>query len=87
MSISIQNEQQAMLVKLSQLQQQAGGGAIAPAVEQGSFGDLMKNSVRAINTESAPNPTTTIKLAIKCPSINPDTAGTILSPAIPALIV
>lgn len=51
MSISIQNEQQAMLVKLSQLQQQAGGGAIAPAVEQGSFGDLMKNSVRAINTE------------------------------------
>ncbi|ATG75974.1 flagellar hook-basal body complex protein FliE [Zobellella denitrificans] len=51
MNISLQTEQQAMLVRMTQLQQRAAGGDIAPAVEQGSFTDLMKQSVRGINAE------------------------------------
>lgn len=51
MTISIQNEQQAMLVKFSQLQQQASSGEIAPAQDQGSFGGLMKTTVQSINLE------------------------------------
>ncbi|MBL1378866.1 flagellar hook-basal body complex protein FliE [Zobellella iuensis] len=51
MNVSLQTEQQAMLVRMTQLQQRAAGGDIAPAVEQGSFTELMKSSVRSINTE------------------------------------
>ncbi|AEY02568.1 flagellar hook-basal body complex subunit FliE [Oceanimonas sp. GK1] len=52
MTISPESAQQAMLVRLSQLQQQAQGGtAITPSAEPGSFGELMKTTVRAINHE------------------------------------
>lgn len=52
MTISPESAQHAMLVRLNQLQHQAQGGVtITPAAEQGSFGDMMKTTVRAINHE------------------------------------
>lgn len=51
MSASIAHQQQAMLVKLNQLQQQASSGQIEPAADQGSFGELMKTTVQSINGE------------------------------------
>ncbi|OYD25773.1 flagellar hook-basal body complex protein FliE [Oceanimonas baumannii] len=52
MNISPESTQQAMLVRLGQLQHQAQSGvAITPAAEQGDFGMLMKTTMRAINHE------------------------------------
>ncbi|MBU3823785.1 MAG: flagellar hook-basal body complex protein FliE [Candidatus Oceanisphaera merdipullorum] len=51
MTASIAHQQQAMLVKLDQMQHQASSGDIAPAADQGSFGELMKSTVQSINSE------------------------------------